>query len=70
MEEDNKNVKEDNVNIDNIHHTLCNHYYHEKCLFKWRKYQNICPICRKGLDTPNFYYFYDYNPCLYEWVNI
>ena len=52
---------------DNIHHTLCNHYYHEKCLFRWRKYRNICPICRKQLDTPNFYYFYDYIPCLYEW---
>ena len=51
----------------NIHQTLCNHYYHERCMYKWRKYKNICPICRKALDTPKFYYFYDYNPCLYEW---
>lgn len=52
---------------DNIHKTSCNHYFHEKCLFIWRKNQNICPICKKRLDTPNFYYFYDYIPCLYKW---
>lgn len=26
--------------------TRCNHLFHEKCLRKWLKIDNICPICR------------------------
>ena len=51
---------------ENIHKTSCYHYFHEICLFNWRKYKNICPICRKPLDTPNYYYFYDETPCIYK----
>ena len=53
----------------NINKTRCNHYFHEICLYSWRKYQNICPICKKDLDIPKYYYFYDYNPCPYKWGN-
>jgi hypothetical protein len=50
---------------DNIHKTGCNHYFHEKCLFNWRKYKNICPICKKELDTPEYFYCFDENPLFY-----
>ena len=56
---------------ENIHKTSCNHYFHERCLFNWRKYKNICPVCRKPLKIPNYYYFYDETPCIYrreEWL--
>ena len=52
---------------DNIHKTTCNHFFHERCLFAWRKYGNICPICKKQLNKPNYYFFYDYTPCIYKW---
>lgn len=26
--------------------TKCNHYYHSRCLKKWCKISNSCPICR------------------------
>ena len=55
------------IQNDNIHKTECNHYFHEKCLFIWRKYRNICPICKNELNQPNYYYFYDYTPCIYKW---
>ena len=51
---------------ENIHETLCNHYFHEKCLFNWRKYRNICPVCRKPLKIPNYHHFYDETPCIYK----
>ena len=51
----------------NIHKTICNHFFHEKCLFLWRKYGNLCPICKKGLNIPKYYYFYEYTPCIYKW---
>tara|TARA_B100000963_G_C22582099_1_gene651320 strand:+ start:627 stop:1067 length:441 start_codon:yes stop_codon:yes gene_type:complete len=25
----------------------CNHVFHKKCIDKWIKHQNTCPICRK-----------------------
>ena len=55
---------------ENIHQTPCNHYFHEICLFNWRKYKNICPVCRKPLQIPNYYYFYDETPCIYkpDWI--
>ena len=51
---------------ENIHETSCKHYFHERYLFNWRKYKNICPFCRKSLPTPNYYYFYDETPCIYK----
>ena len=29
--------------------TKCNHFFHEKCLKKWLKLRNMCPLCRKIL---------------------
>ena len=55
--------------LDNIYKTKCNHYFHEICIFSWRKYKNICPICKNELVKPNYYYFYNYNPCPYKWQN-
>lgn len=52
---------------DNINKTNCNHYYHEKCLFLWRKHQNVCPICKKQLGLQKYYYFYEYITCIYRW---
>ena len=52
---------------DNIHKTKCNHYFHEKCLFIWRKHKNKCPICKINLDLPKYYYFYEYTECIYKW---
>ena len=51
---------------ENIHETACNHYFHERCLFNWIKYRNICPVCRKPLKIPNYYHFYDETPCIYK----
>ena len=51
---------------ENIHQTMCNHYFHEKCLFFWRKHRNICPVCRLPLRIPNYYFFYDEAPCIYK----
>ena len=52
---------------DNVHKTKCNHYFHEKCLFIWRKHKNKCPICKINLDLPKYYYFYEYTECIYKW---
>ena len=51
---------------ENIHQTTCNHYFHEKCLFLWRKHRNICPVCRLPLLVPKYYFFYDEIPCIYK----
>ena len=53
---------------DNIHKTNCNHFFHEKCLFNWRRYNNICPLCKNELNNPKYYYFYDYTLSIYKWV--
>ena len=55
---------------ENIHETKCNHYFHEKCLFVWRKYRNICPVCKARLYVPDYYFFYDETPCIYKayWI--
>ena len=54
---------------DNIHKTTCNHYFHEKCMFNWRKHGNICPTCKTPLTITD-YYFYDEIPCIYKlkWI--
>ena len=44
--------------LDNIHVTKCKHYFHEICLFDWRKRKNICPYCRTALEIPKYYYLY------------
>jgi len=54
------------TDTENIHKTNCNHYFHEICLFRWRKYRNICPICKYPLTIPEYYYFYDETPCIYK----
>ena len=51
---------------ENIHETKCHHYFHEKCIFNWRKNRNICPICKARLTIPEFYFFYDDTPCIYK----
>ena len=55
---------------ENIHETKCHHFFHEKCLFNWRKYRNICPICNARLTIPEYYFFYDDTPCIYkpDWI--
>lgn len=34
----------------------CNHIYHIKCINKWFKQKNSCPICRKQFPTDNEIY--------------
>ena len=29
----------------------CNHLFHYKCINKWRKINNKCPICRKPIKN-------------------
>ena len=29
----------------------CNHYFHRKCINKWRKINDNCPICRKSITN-------------------
>ena len=55
---------------DNIHKTICNHYFHEKCIFNWRKYGNVCPICKTPLEILDYYFFFDDTPCIYQpdWI--
>ena len=28
----------------------CDHYFHNKCVKKWLRMHNSCPICRKKID--------------------
>lgn len=51
---------------ENIHETICNHYFHEKCLFNWRKYGDSCPICKTPLQILDYYFFFDETPCIYQ----
>ena len=30
----------------NSHYLTCGHYFHSKCIKRWIKKQNTCPICR------------------------
>ena len=39
----------DKISNINTTTTLCNHTYHLKCLLKWCKEHNTCPICRDNL---------------------
>ena len=36
-------------NINDLVKTECNHIYHKKCINKWIKENNTCPICRVNL---------------------
>ena len=29
----------------------CNHYFHNNCINLWKEKKNICPICRKPIET-------------------
>ena len=42
---------------ENIHETKCKHYFHERCLFLWRRNKNICPYCVRPLQIPQYYFF-------------
>ena len=55
---------------ENIHRTICNHYFHEKCIFNWRKYGSVCPICKTPLEILDYYFFFDDTPCIYQpdWI--
>ena len=35
-----------NYKNNNMITTKCNHSFHKKCLLKWLKIDNICPVCR------------------------
>ena len=38
--------------LDNIRYNgielKCNHIFHKNCIEEWKKYNNICPICRSS----------------------
>ena len=40
------------INIPTIN--TCGHAYHRTCIFKWYKYNNTCPICRKNINISLF----------------
>jgi len=48
--------------------TKCNHLYHIKCINKWLKINNTCPICRTELYKKNL--IFDIRNELYERINI
>lgn len=56
---------------ENIHETECKHYFHERCLFLWRRKRNICPYCVRPFQIPLYYFFYDETECIYlpEWMD-
>jgi hypothetical protein len=31
--------------------TFCNHKFHNKCIYKWLRIKNTCPICRKIIKS-------------------
>jgi len=42
-----------NITIDNYIQTICNHYYHLKCLYEWYIRKPNCPTCRHDIMTYN-----------------
>lgn len=54
------NISEELEN--NIYKTICGHLFHSKCIHKSMKKSNICPYCRKELQTPSAC-------CIYENIN-
>jgi hypothetical protein len=32
-----------------LYQLVCNHIYHKKCILKWSKYSDLCPICKEEL---------------------
>ena len=47
---------------------LCNdsHAFHKKCILKWLKHNNTCPLCRKKIFTPNPIYNDNLQPYAYN----
>ena len=42
--------KDMNTDNDKIKNNNCNHYFHNKCIIKWKKYSKLeCPICDRLL---------------------
>jgi len=39
----------DDINS-NVYKTTCNHYFHQKCLYKWIKEKPSCPLCRNHIS--------------------
>lgn len=39
-------LKENGINL------TCNHFYHEVCIKRWFKKQNMCPICKQPFVSP------------------
>lgn len=34
------------INNDKICKLKCSHTYHKKCIIKWMKHSNLCPLCK------------------------
>jgi hypothetical protein len=39
---------------DDLVYTLCGHTYHKKCISRWQKNKNNCPLCRKKIEKYNY----------------
>lgn len=42
----------EDISTKTLHTTKCGHHYHKKCLNKWLKINNTCPMCRNELTRP------------------
>lgn len=41
------------VNENEVRKLLCNHFFHEKCIFPWLRNNASCPVCRTSLASEN-----------------
>jgi len=41
------------VNENEVRKLLCNHFFHEKCIFPWLRNNASCPVCRTSLASGN-----------------
>ena len=42
-------LENNNLLLNNTIITNCSHIYHKKCMHKYLKYNNICPLCKTYL---------------------
>ena len=53
MEYNNNDIIECSICLEIINNkyslTICNHIFHNKCIYQWLKIKNTCPICREIL---------------------
>lgn len=40
----------ENINNEDLHQTICNHIFHNKCISLWKERNNTCPICREKIS--------------------